>query len=55
MTNKENYLYYNNFKVDVVGGFYAIDDLDILENYLKILTKKIYLLSLYPQVQVGKM
>ena len=40
MTNKENYLYYNNFKVDVVGGYHAIDDLSILKNYLESLKKK---------------
>ena len=40
MTNKENYIYFNNFKVDVVGGFYAIDDLDILDNYLKKINDK---------------
>ena len=40
MTNKENYLYYNNFKVDVVGGYHAIDDLDIFKNYLESLKKK---------------
>ena len=37
MTNKENYLYYNNFKVDVVGGYLAIDDLEIFKNYLESL------------------
>ena len=40
MTNKENYLYFNKFKVDVVGGFYAIDDLNILENYLEKIKEK---------------
>ena len=40
MTNKENYIYFNDFKVDVVGGFYAIDDLDILDNYLKKIKDK---------------
>ena len=34
MTNPENYIYYNDFRVDVVGGFHAIDDLSILQNYL---------------------
>ena len=34
MTNQENYFYFNKFKVDVVGGFHAIDDLDILKKYL---------------------
>ena len=40
MTNKENYRYYNNFKVDVVGGFHAIDDLEILKKYLETLKGK---------------
>ena len=44
MTNKENYDYYNNFKVNVVGGFYAIDDLNILKNYLEKIKEKIFLL-----------
>jgi hypothetical protein len=35
MTNSENYDYYNKFKVNVVGGFYAIDDLNILKDYLE--------------------
>ena len=29
MTNSENYGYYKKFKVDVVGGFYASDEIDI--------------------------
>ena len=40
MTNKENYIYFNNFKVDVVGGFHAIDDLNILEKFLKAINYK---------------
>ena len=40
MTSKENYLYYNNFKIDVVGGYHEIDDLDFLKNYLESLNKK---------------
>lgn len=40
MTNSENYDYYNKFKVDVIGGFYAIDDLDILKNYLEEIKDK---------------
>ncbi len=40
MTNKENYEYFNNFKVDVVGGFHAIDDLDILNKYLENIKNK---------------
>ena len=30
ITNSENYGYFNDFKVDVVGGFYAIDDIIFL-------------------------
>ena len=40
MTNSENYGYYKKFKVDVVGGFYAIDDLDILKNYFEQIKDK---------------
>jgi len=40
MTNQENYLYYNLFKRDVVGGFYAIDDLNILRKYLEQIKNK---------------
>ena len=40
ITNKENYEYYNNFKIDVVGGFYAIDNLNILKNYLDYIKEK---------------
>ena len=40
ITNSENYDYYNNFKVDVVGGFQAIDDLEMLKKYLKAINKK---------------
>ena len=36
MTNGENYRYFNNFKVDVVGGFHAMDNINIQ----KIFTKK---------------
>ena len=35
MTNDENYKYYNDFKVDVVGYFYAIDNIGIFKDYLK--------------------
>ena len=35
MTNPENYKYYNNFKLDVVGEFFAIDDLKILKKFLE--------------------
>lgn len=40
MTNPENYGYFNNFKVDVVGGFYAIDDINIFRNYLEKIKEK---------------
>ena len=40
MTNGENYGYYNNFKVNVVGGFYAIDDLNVLKNYFEKIKEK---------------
>ena len=35
MRNNENYEYYNNFKVDVVGDFFAIDDIGIFIKYLE--------------------
>ena len=31
MTNKENYNYFNNLKVDVVGGFHSTDNLIIFK------------------------
>ena len=40
MTNSENYGYFNKFKIDVVGGFYAIDDLEILKDYLQKVDEK---------------
>ncbi len=40
MTNKENYYYYNKFKIDVVGGFHAIDDINILKDYLESISSK---------------
>jgi len=40
MTNKENYRYFNKLKVDVVGGFHAIDNLNILENYIEKIKEK---------------
>ena len=40
MTNRENYHYFNDFKVDVIGGFYAIDNLNILEKYLEKIKEK---------------
>ena len=32
MKNSENYKYYNDFKVDVVGGFLAMDNIEIFSN-----------------------
>ena len=40
ITNSENYEYFNNFKVDVIGGFYAIDDINIFKNYLEKIKEK---------------
>ena len=40
ITNAENYEYFNNFKVDIVGGFYAIDDIKFFKNYLEKIEKK---------------
>ena len=40
MTNKENYGYFYNFKADVVGGFYAIDDINIFKKYLQKISQK---------------
>ena len=40
ITNNENYKYYNKFKVDVVGGFQAIDNLDLLQRYLEAIKIK---------------
>ena len=40
MTNAENYKYYNTFKVDVVGGFLAIDDLNFFKGYLEVIKEK---------------
>jgi hypothetical protein len=40
LTNKENFRYFNDFKVDVVGGFHGIDDLNILKQYLEKLKDK---------------
>ena len=40
MTNIENFEYYNNFKVNVVGGFYAIDDINIFKTYLNKIKEK---------------
>jgi acetone carboxylase gamma subunit len=40
LTNKEKFRYFNDFKVDVVGGFHGIDDLNILKQYLEKLKDK---------------
>ena len=40
MTNPENYGYYNNFKVDVVGGFLAMDELNMFKKYLEVIKNK---------------
>ena len=40
MRNPENYGYYNNFKVDVVGGFHAMDDLQMFQKYLEAIKNK---------------
>ena len=37
MTNKENYKYYNNFKIDVVGEYFAIDNLEFLKKFLEVM------------------
>ena len=37
---KENYDYYVRFKIDVEGGFYAIDNIDILKKYLDLIKLK---------------
>ena len=42
MANDENYIYYNLFKNDVIGEFFAIDNLEVFKKYLeKIKNKKI--------------
>ena len=38
--NSENFEYYNHFKVDVVGGFIAIDNLNLLKRYLEAIESK---------------
>ena len=38
--NNENYDYYKNFKVDVVGGFQAIDDLKMIKKFLEAIKNK---------------
>ena len=40
MTNEENYRYFNKFKVDVVGGFYAIDIINIFKKFLQKISEK---------------
>ena len=40
MTNKENYEYFNKFKVDVVGGFYAMDDVNIFQKFLQKISER---------------
>ena len=40
ITNKENYEYYNKFKVDVVGGYVAMDNLYMLVIYLEAIKNK---------------
>ena len=40
MCNSQNFKYYNHFKVDVVGGFIAIDNLSILKIYLEAIKSK---------------
>ena len=40
MTNGENFRYFNNFKVDVVGGFQAMDDINILKKLLVKIEKR---------------
>ena len=38
--SSENFEYYNHFKVDVVGGFIAIDNLNLLKRYLEAIESK---------------
>ena len=40
MANPENYKYYNNFKIDVVGVYFAIDNLEILKKFLEVIKDK---------------
>ena len=54
MTNKENFEYFNNFKVDVVGGFHAKDDLTIFKKFLQEINTKKSLLLLLLQEAVEK-
>ena len=40
MLNSENYRYYSNFKVDVIGGFQAIPEIEMLKKYLEAIKSK---------------
>ena len=40
LTEQEKYKYFNNFKVNVVGGFYAMDDVNILKKLLQKIAEK---------------
>ena len=40
MMNSENYKYFNQLKIDIIGGFHAIDDLNILNDYLDKIKEK---------------
>ena len=40
MKNSENYNYYNHFKVDVVGGFLAMENPEIFSKYLEAIKTK---------------
>ena len=40
ITNKENYTYYNKFKVDVVGGYITMDNIYMLYMYLEAIKNK---------------
>ena len=40
ITNTENYKYYCDFKVDVVGGYFAMDNLIMLIKYLDVIKNK---------------
>ena len=40
MTTPENYKYYINFKVDVVGEYFAIDNIEILKKILEVIKHK---------------
>jgi len=35
LKNREQYGYFSNFQIDVIGGFYAADSLDIFKEFLK--------------------